>query len=52
MSDKNSDSDFVLSIIVIVFIVFVGGIIINFLMGPLKFIIAFLLGVITSFWIF
>ena len=44
--------NFVLSIIIIVFIVFVGGIVLNFILGPLKFIIAFLLGIITSLWIF
>ena len=52
MSNNNSDSNFLLSIILIVLILFIGGIVLNFLMGPLKFILAFVLGLIASIWIF
>ena len=51
-NNNNSDGNFILGIIIIVIIIFIGGILVNFLLGPLKFIFAFVLGIITSFWIF
>ena len=51
MSNNNSDSNFIKHNFNSIDL-FIGGIVLTFLMGPLKFILAFVLGLITSFWIF
>ena len=52
MSDNNSDNSFISTILLIIIVVFVGGIILNFIAGPFKFLLAFILGILTSLWIF
>ncbi len=51
MSDNKSDSGF-FSLILIIILIFLIGVIINFMVGPLKFLFAFVMGLISALWFF